>query len=165
MSSHQYQHTVINQAHGHPHAQSQFTNQIQGQTNQYHHSSGYPLEKYDPNQQQKHHPFGSHHSHQASMPVSRDASSLQYHHSSTSRNQYHHDLQHLPTHQSSSCHPHQLTGGRRLHQGPFQAPGDASLIQATLPCQRRRSNNDLFDHHHSVHYCGQHRAYKTNREY
>ena len=53
------------------------------------------------------------------MQVSRDASSLQQHHSSSTRRQSHHDLQHLPTHQSSSSYPHQSTGGRCSHQGPL----------------------------------------------
>ena len=104
------------------------------------------------------------------MPVSRDASSLQQHHSSATRRQSHHDLKHLPTHQSSSRHPHRSTGDRCSHQGPLQAPVDASLIQATLPQQRRcRSNNDLPNHpHQSEHYHGQqldpyNRPSKSNR--
>ena len=47
--------------------------------------------------------------------------------------------------------------GHRSHQGPLQAPVDASIIQATLPRQRRRSNNDLPVHPHSDHYHSQHR--------
>ena len=157
MSGHQYQPSVVNQGHGHPLTQSQFPNQMHGHPNQYHYSLGHSLENYDPNQQRQRHPSGSHHSQQASMPVSRDASSLQHHHSSSSRRQSRHDSHHLSTHQSSSLHPHQSTGGRRSHQGPLQAPVDASLIQATLPRQRRRSNNDLPVHPHSDHYCSQHR--------